>query len=98
MRPKLYLILAGMMVAVMVLAACTPAATPAPTKVLVELTTIPASEVPPTVAPTVETLPIASYKDATYQILWQINCLGQWFIRSGSSARLGFKNYYSLFW
>jgi hypothetical protein len=43
MRPKWYLILAGMMVAVMVLATCTPAAK-------------------------VETLPIASYKDATYQI------------------------------
>jgi hypothetical protein len=68
MRTKLYVILAGMMVAVMVVAACMPAATTASTKVLVERTTIPASEVPPTVAPTVETLPIASYKDAIYQI------------------------------
>jgi hypothetical protein len=68
MRPKLYLILAGFIMAIMVLAACTRSATPAPTKVPVELITIPASEVPLTAASTVETPPIASYKDATYRI------------------------------
>jgi hypothetical protein len=47
MRSKLHLILADMMVTVMILAACTPAAK---------------------FASTVEKLPIASYKDATYQI------------------------------
>lgn len=68
MRPKWYLILAGMIAALMVFFACTQAATPASTKALVALTTIPASEVPPTGANTVETLPIARYIDATYQI------------------------------
>ena len=68
MRPILYLILAGMMVSIMVLSACTPAAAPASAKVPVELTAIPASEVPSTGAHTVETLPIAGYKDATFQI------------------------------
>ena len=92
MRPELYLILAGMMVAVMVLAACTPAAKPASTKVLVELTKIPASEFPPTVAPAVETLPIASYKDATYQIngksIALVNGLSDAETAPGSASRI----------
>jgi hypothetical protein len=92
MRPKLDLILAGMMTAVMVLAACTPAATPAPTIMPVELTTIPASEIPPAVASTVETLPIASYKDATYRIdgksIALVNGLSEAEAAPGSSSRI----------
>ena len=92
MRPKLYLILAGMIVAVMVLSACTQTVTPAPTKVLVKLTTTPASEVPPTAAPTVETLPIASYKDATYQIdgksIALVNGLSEADAAPGSASRI----------
>jgi hypothetical protein len=92
MRPTLYLILASMMVAVMVLAACTRAATPAPTKMLVELTTNQALEVPPTVAPTVETLPIASYKDATYRIdgksIALVNGLSEAEAAPGSASRI----------
>ena len=92
MRPKLYVILAGMMVAVMVVAACMPAATTASTKVLVERTTIPASGVPPTVAPTVEKLPNASYKDATYQIdgksIALVNGLSEADAAPGSASRI----------
>lgn len=81
-----------MMVAIMVLSACTPAATPASSKVLVELTTMPGSEGPPAGAPTVEMQPIASHKDATYQIdgksIVLLNGLSEAGAAPGSASRV----------
>jgi hypothetical protein len=69
MRPKLHLILAGMMVAVMILATCTPAA-----------------------KPTIKKLPIASYKDATYQVdgkaITLVNGLSEAEAAPGSASRV----------
>jgi hypothetical protein len=71
MKPKLYLILASMMVTVMVLAACTPAATP---------------------ATAAEMLPLASYKDATFQIngklIALVNGLSEAEAAPGSASRI----------
>jgi phosphonate transport system substrate-binding protein len=52
MRSKLYFVMAVLIVTVMALTACQPAATPEPTAAPVEPTAVPATEVPPTEAPT----------------------------------------------
>jgi hypothetical protein len=63
MKNKLHLLMAGIILVAVTLAACTSTTKSVPAERLVELTTIPPSE-----TPTVTIPPIASYKDATYQI------------------------------
>ena len=92
MRPALHPIFASMMAAVMALAACMQVTSPAPANVPVERTTIPVLEGSPTVATAAGTQPLASYKDATYQIdgkpIALVNGLSKAEAAPGSASRI----------